>query len=128
MRLFRKIVTRVNVMKKLFITSFLIIFINVSLAGCGEADMEGIILDVTENELLLSKDLTPNEYEEIKNESATKLQNEDVHGERDSLNLIYLTYNNTDEFSKGDEVDVWIEGDILESYPSQAKAKKISIK
>src|SRR5699024_3877277 len=125
--MFRKNVTRVNVMKKLF-NSFLIIYIIVSLSGCGEADMEGIILEVTENELLLSKNLTPNEYEEIKNESATKLQNEDVHGERESLNLIDLTYNNTDEFTKGDEVDVWIEGDILESYPAQAKAKKISIK
>lgn len=98
------------------------------MVGCGKADMEGIILEVTENEILLSKNISPDEYEKIKNDPVSKIQNEDVQGKRVSLGLIDLTYDNTDELSKGDEVKVWINGDILESYPAQAKAKKILIK
>ena len=39
-----------------------------------------------------------------------------------------LTYDNIDKFNKGDVVKVWINGDIRESYPLGAKAKKISAK
>lgn len=106
----------------------ILIIISASLTGCGEADMEGIVLDVTENKLLLSENLTPKEYEGIKDESVIKIQNEDVEGERESLHLIELTYDQADKFSKGDEVDVWIDGDIFASYPGQAQAKKILIK
>lgn len=40
------------------------------LAGCGD-DMEGIVLEVYENEIQLAENLTPNKYEEIKNDCAT---------------------------------------------------------
>lgn len=83
----------------------ILIIISASLTGCGEADMEGIVLDVTENKLLLSENLTPKEYEGIKDESVIKIQNEDVEGERESLHLIELTYDQADKFSKGDEVE-----------------------
>lgn len=112
-------------MKKIFPKLFIVLLLSMSLAGCGKADMVGIILEVTENEVLLSRNLTSDEYKKIENESAIKLQNEDVRGERASLDLIELTYDNTDELRKGDEVEVWIDGDILESYPSQAKTKKL---
>lgn len=39
--------------------------------------------------------------------------------------LIYLTYEHTDEFNKGDEVEIWIDGAIRESYPARADSKKI---
>lgn len=32
--------------------------------------------------------------------------------------MIELTYDNPDEFNKGDEEKDWVSGDILESYPS----------
>lgn len=115
-------------MKRIFLTVFTVILMSILIVGCGKANMEGIILEVTENVILLSENISPEEYEEVKNESVSKLQNEDVQGERARLGLIELTYDNTDKFSKGDEVEVWIDGDILESYPSQAKAKKISLK
>nr|WP_232827998.1 DUF3221 domain-containing protein [Paraliobacillus sp. X-1268] len=41
---------------------------------------------------------------------------------------MYLAYDNPEEWSKGDEVKVWIDGDVLASYPEQAKAKKIQFK
>src|SRR5690625_4787332 len=92
------------------------------------AHMEGIVLDINERGIKLARNLSLDEYEEIKNESVTKLHNEDVMGERESLGLIDLIYENQNEFNKGDEVEVWIDGDIMETYPERAKAKKIEVK
>lgn len=113
-------------MKKVIFT--LIILCGVVLAGCGDADMQGIVLDVSEKEIKLAEDLPLKEYEKIKNESVKKLQKEDVEGTRESLHLIDITYDHANDFSKGDEVEVWIDGDIMTSYPGQANAKKVSIK
>lgn len=93
-----------------------------------EADMEGIILDINERGIKLARNLSPDDYEEIKSESVTKLQNEDVMGERESLGLIDLIYENENKLNKGDQVRVWIDGDILETYPERAKANKIVVK
>jgi len=114
-------------MKKTFLSLIIIILISVSLVGCGKADMQGIVLDTRENGLTLARELTPGEYEKIKDISPTKLHNEDVEGKRD-LGLISLSYEDMDEINKGDEVDVWIAGDIMESYPPQADAKKVTKK
>lgn len=94
----------------------------------GKADMEGIVLDIGEGGIKLARNLSPDEYEEIKNEPVTKLHNEYVEGVRASLRLIDLIYENENEFSKGDEVEVWIDGDIMEIIPERAKAKKIVVK
>ncbi|SHN18261.1 DUF3221 domain-containing protein [Gracilibacillus kekensis] len=108
--------------RKLFIV-FTVLLLSISIVGCGNSDMEGIILEVTENELLLSKNLSLDKYEDMKNKSISEIQEEEK-----GIFLIYLTHDNTKEWSKGDEVKVWIDGDILTSYPEQAKAKKIQFK
>lgn len=113
--------------ERLFVTAFTIILISLLPAGCGKPGMEGIILEVNEHGIKLATELSPDEYEEIKNESVSNIQNEDVHGDT-YRGLIDLTYDHTDEFSKGDEVEVWIDGDIMASYPHKAKAEKISVK
>src|SRR5690625_51849 len=95
--------------------------------GEGKADMEGIVLDIGESVIKLARNLSPDEYEEIKNESVTKLHNEDVTGERE-LGLIDLIYENKKEFNKGDKVEVWVDGDIMEISPARVKAKKIVVK
>lgn len=113
-------------MKKAMFSFIIIILFTVSLVGCGDADMKGIVLEVNENEIKLAENLSPNKYEKIKNESVETLQNEDVQGKRDGLALMDITYDDADEFSKGDEVAVWIDGDIMTSYPGRAEAKKIT--
>ncbi|MEY8351458.1 DUF3221 domain-containing protein [Bacillus cereus] len=110
-------------MKRKFFIAFTVILLSISLAGCGKADMEGIILEVTENEILLSENLSLDKYEDIKNKSISEIQ-----GEEKGIPLIYLAYDNTEERSKGDEVKVWIDGDVFVSYPEKAKAKKIQLK
>lgn len=114
-------------MKRLFSTAFTIILISLSLAGCSKPSVEGIILEVNEHGVKLATELSLEEYENIKNESVSKIQNEDVHGDT-SLGLIDLAFKDTEGFGKGDEVEVWIDGDIMASYPAKAKAKKISVK
>lgn len=87
------------------------------------ADMEGIILEVTEKEILFFENLSRDKYEEIKNVPIATLLEQEKR-----TSFIYLTYDGTEAFSVGDEVAVWIDGDILLSYPGQAKAKKIELK
>lgn len=106
-----------------------ILFLTVFLSACGSGgpDVNGVLLEVNDNNVLLSENLTLEEYEQIKEISATDLQNEDVNGERDPLNLMSISYDKTDAFKAGTSVDVWLTGDIMESYPSQAEAKKINV-
>lgn len=105
-----------------------ILLIGSILIACGSPHIEGIVLEVSDGTILLSQNLTSEKYEEIKDESIKLLQKEDVFGERDSLHLIELTFDDANSFNPGDEVNAWITGDVLESYPEQAKAKKITMK
>ena len=95
----------------------LVIGIHLLLSACGEPDMEGIILEVTEDKILLSENLSPEKYEEIKDKSLSDIQ-EDEEG----IPLIFLTYDDPDEWSKGDRVHVWLDGDILLSYPRTSES------
>ena len=106
---------------KLLLFSFL-------LFGCSSnPDMEGIILKVTEHKVMLATELSMSEYEQMKDKSISQIQNEDVLGDA-YFGLIELTYERAEEFNQGDEVEVWIEDGVMESYPEQAKAKKIKQK
>ena len=91
-------------------------------------DMEGLVLDIDEYGIKLARGLSPEEYEEIKNESITKLHKEYVAGKRDDLRLIDLIYEGETELEKGDELEVWLDGDIMEVFPERARAKKILLK
>lgn len=59
----------------------IIILSSVSLSGCGDADMEGIVLKTTENYVQVATELSPDEYEEIKDKPAGQIQDEDVLGD-----------------------------------------------
>lgn len=114
-------------MKKELLAWIIISVFSVLLVSCGHADMEGIVLEINENAMQVATELSPDEYERIKDKSAEQIQNEDVDGDT-YRGLINLTYAHTEKFSKGDEVKIWIDGDIRESYPLGATAKKITVK
>lgn len=105
---------------------FVVILVNLSLTSCRNADLNGIIIKTAENQILLATELSSEEYEEIKELPASQIQNADVLSDA-YYGLINLTYQNTEKFTPGDYVEVWIDGDVLESYPLQANAKKISL-
>jgi len=109
--------------------NWLVITIILLLSGCSlaKADMQGIVLEVKKQEVILAKNLSQEAYEEIENESVTSLQNQMVDGTVE-LELFVLTYENLEEIDVGDEVAVYLDGDIMSSYPAQAKAKKIKVK
>ena len=109
------------------ISILLIILITISLAGCSQADEDGIVLEVSEKQIRLAREISPEEYEEIKDKSMSDIQDEDASGDMD-YGLIDLNYDKTEEFTKGDWVEVWLEDQIMQSYPPQANAKKITIK
>ena len=101
-----------------------LVLLNLSLSACSKPDIEGIVLDTTEKEVLVGKELTSKQYEEIKDQTTAQIQEEDVLGDA-YRGLIYLSYDHPEEFNQGDRVEVWIEGYISESYPESAHAKKI---
>lgn len=121
---------RKDLINKIVIT--LVLFLSIILIVCGgsknQADLEGVILDIDKDVILLAKDLSIKDYNKIKDQSPRTLRNQDVLGEIESLNLYELTYDKSENFTKGDNVEVWIKGPILSSYPAQAKAKKIKLK
>ncbi len=110
-----------------YLVIFILVIVNLSFTGCTSADYEGIIIKATGNQILLATDLSLDEYEEIKDLPAVQIQNADVLGDA-YYGLINLAYEDAANFNPGDVVDVWIDGEVLESYPLQANAKKISLK
>jgi hypothetical protein len=80
----------------------------------------GYVIKVEDNRILVAENITHEKYELIKNISF-----EDLMGE--GLSLIYLSYDGDEVFEKGNKVEYIIEGGINESYPAQAKAKKITV-
>src|SRR5690625_75809 len=112
-------------MKRAFLSmTFVLVII---LSGCGEHHVEGIVIDVQDTYLLIAQDITTEQYDEIRHKSPTDIQNDDVAGIGPHLGLIDISYGQTADFSAGDYVHVWLTGDIMESYPSQATAKKVKL-
>ncbi|MFB5089702.1 YobA family protein [Psychrobacillus sp. PGGUH221] len=120
-----------------FLRYFCTIFISLSfillITGCTEnittpkdedLKIEGYILEVEEGRILVAEDITSEKYEEIKDKTIDEIQ--EVDNER--ISLIFLSYEDTSSLKVGHKVDIWIDGGINESYPSQAGAKKIEIK
>src|SRR5699024_11342383 len=107
-------------MKNILFTPVTMLLIGILLAGCGDADMEGIVIKVNEKTVLVAENLSLDRYEEIsdwlstdaKTTSAVEKEVRDTGGD---ISLIDLTYDNTNELEAGNEVSVWIEGDIKES-------------
>lgn len=113
--------------KKILLVLLILLF-SIRLTSCIKPDIEGLVLEADGNKIKLAENVTLTEYEKIKERSVRKLQNEHVAGERESLGLVDLTYDDADRFTKGDEVRVWIDGDIMTSYPGKTSAKKIQSK
>lgn len=112
-------------MKRIFLSMvFVLVFI---LSGCGEHHIEGIVIDVQDAYLLIAQNITTDQYDDIRHKSPTDIQNDDVAGVGLHLGLIDISYKQTANFSAGDYVHVWLSGDIMESYPSRATAKKVKL-
>ncbi|WP_228552273.1 DUF3221 domain-containing protein [Gracilibacillus salitolerans] len=102
---------------------FILLAIVILMAGCSELsdpDIEGYILEVNEQRLLVMEDVSLEEYEEMKDKTVSEIDKESEY-----INLIYLSYDDVSDFEKGDHVNVWLDGGVDHSYPSQAAAKNI---
>ncbi|WP_456279001.1 DUF3221 domain-containing protein [Bacillus sp. AK128] len=83
-------------------------------------DTTGYILEVEGNRMLLAERITSKEFDEIKDTPLEELVN------KENLYLIYITYDDVKDFNKGNEIDIWLEGEEIEaSNPGQAKAEKV---
>ncbi|TFB23900.1 DUF3221 domain-containing protein [Filobacillus milosensis] len=78
--------------------------------------MEGYIIDIKEERILVAKGVTESEYKQLKNQSVKELMENEV-------DLIYLDYKSS-KFNKGNHVQFWVTG-VNASYPAQATPEKI---
>lgn len=113
--------------------AFIVIFISISLTGCDNPDMGGIVTSADNNTVLVADNLSVNRYKAIKDKSSStenmfEVMKQEVSETSDDINLTSFTYEDADKFKAGDEVDVWIKGGIAESFPGQGDARKIEAK
>lgn len=92
------------------------------IVSCSSPHMTGVVIEVSEEKLYVAEQMTKAEYEEIKGKTVNELVSSGI-----GIRLIALTYEDTDEFVAGDVVHIWLDGDIMEFYPAEAKAKKIAL-
>ena len=112
-------------MKKIF--TFLIVFC-FALVGCSEINkttkteqIEGYIIEIEENRILVAEDITSDKYEAIKDKSISDLNEE-------GISLIYFSNDDISNLRVGNKVEIWFDGKMAESYPGQAGAIKIEVK
>ena len=97
----------------------LVVFLIV-LTGCQDNKIEGYVLEIDEGGFLFAEDATEEEY--IKWEGLT-------HNELIELTpgprLIQIEYEQLSDLEAGNHIIIELDGEIAESYPAQAKAKKV---
>jgi hypothetical protein len=111
-------------MKAMQFFFLLLVAISVIVIGCtgkleASSSKEGYILEKKEGRILVVQEISQERYNDIKDVSSEALI------DQGGLKLIWLTYDNVDQFKKGDHVVFWLEGPISESYPEQGRAKKV---
>jgi len=111
-----------SLFRKFSLRSVFVVFVTFFfIFGCQPGEqIEGFILEVGEESLLLAEGATKEEYNEWKNVSY-----DDLMEMRPGPSLLMITYEETKKLSAGDYVVVTIDGDIAASYPGQAKAKAV---
>lgn len=98
-------------------------FLLLVLVGCNAGEtIDGYILEVDEDRLMVAEGMTEKEYSEIKD-----LSHEERMEMEPAPSLIVIAYEEADDFQAGDYVKIKLEGDIAASYPGQGKAKKIRL-
>jgi hypothetical protein len=100
----------------------IVFFLFLSLVGCSgtQEKIEGYILEVEENRILVAEDVTAKEYEAIKDKSISDLNEEEI-------SLIYFSDVDKDNLQVGNKVEVWFDGNMSTTYPGQAGAIKIEV-
>ncbi|OCL26360.1 hypothetical protein U472_10155 [Orenia metallireducens] len=109
-------------MKNLFKLGLILITL-LSIAACAKEEsttIEGIIMEVEENRVLVSQ------REDITVADLNKSHEELVA--EGGYDLIWINTEKLDQqFEKGLGVNIWISGNIIESYPAQATAERVEV-
>jgi len=114
-------------LSKFIKVSLILMLMGIFLGGCSteqykpnNSDTEGYILEVEGNRVLLAEHISSEKYNEIKDIPVNDL--------KQKQSLIYITYEDANDFQKGNEIEVWLEGEVATTNPGQAKAEIIKLK
>jgi hypothetical protein len=90
------------------------------IAACtSEPDGEGYVFEIDDRRILVLESLQPEQLEMSWND----LFASGTYNGR----AIWLSGVDVNKLVKGQRVQYWIDGAVLESYPEQAKAKKVKV-
>lgn len=106
--------------------SLFLFFSVLILCGCSEeivetlVTVEGYILKIERDKILVADDITLDKFEEIKDKTMGDLGNENI-------SLIYFSFDDLSNLQVGNKVMILFNGDIEQSYPAQARAREIEV-
>ncbi|MBU8880904.1 YobA family protein [Bacillus sp. FJAT-29790] len=100
----------------------IVFFLFFSLVGCSgtQEKIEGYILEMEENKVLVAEVVTAKDFKAIKEKSISDLNKE-------GISLIYFSDVDKDSLQVGNKVRIWFNGKMFTSYPAQAGAIKIEV-
>src|SRR5690625_7968543 len=102
-----------------------LLFLSILLFGCGSntnsrADITGYVLQAEDGRVLVAENVSLEEFDDIKDQSIS-----DLDGQND-VELVYISYDHTGIFEKGDVIEAWVDG-LVECYSTQADGVLISV-
>lgn len=90
-------------------------------------EMEGFVVEADHERVivLVGEGISSKEYEDLRDKTSSELRAMNLND--DEPTIIDLSYDNAENFNKGDKVRVWIEDGIDDSDFPEEKAKRISL-
>lgn len=111
--------------KKTFIPLFALLLF---LVGCQkEPDVQAFVLDSSESQLFVATEMTKDMFDEVKELSTDDIIIKEMDDDDVYYGLIWLNTKKATSFEKGDQVNIWMDDAIMQSYPPQGNATKIQL-
>lgn len=110
-------------MRKLKIIGALLaisILLTACLDGRAKPNFQAFTHEITEDYVLVVYNIKKEEFDEVKDKSRDELM--DL-----GHSIIELSYSGEKDFVEGDQISVWIDGEIEDSYPQRGKASKLEL-
>src|SRR5690625_986974 len=110
-------------MRKLSFIGWLLaisLLLSACLGGMVKPNFQAFAYEIEEDYVLILYNVTKEEYEEIKDKNLEELMDLGHF-------LLQLDYSGKKDFEEDDQISVWIDGDIEDSYPQKGKAANLEL-
>jgi len=88
------------------------------LGGAVKPNFQGFAYEIEKDRVLVVYNVTREEFDEVAEKSLDEIM--DL-----GHSLLDLEYSGEKDFIEGDQISIWIDGEVQDSYPQQAKASNL---